>query len=317
MRGHLTDYLDSGMKDHVRGLRILLEYFYASEQFERFKSAKTPTVSVFGSARTHPGDAEYNRARELGKKLYQAGYAVVTGASRGIMQAANQGVAEGIAKGLVTQKVARSQEAAFKTHQYKRLLKNYSLGLSISLPFEESKNPYVGISATFHYFMIRKFFFATLSQAFVACEGGWGTRDELYEMLTLIQTGKTALMPIIYLSPDPQHLKHDLTHTVKRGYIDKKDLKLIDLVRTPEQAVKIITHFYRNIRHTSVKRDGVWLWFHQAPSSAFKTQVEKAVKRLLPVTQEKRWGRTSLHLIGFRSLSYGVVREVIDKINAL
>lgn len=315
MREHLKRYLDKGMKTHVRGLRILLEYFHATEKFDPVKRTKTLIVSVFGSARIKAGTPEYRRAYQLGKRLYQAGFAVVTGASRGTMQAANQGVANAIADEIVQKKKAANRKAATQTQLYQKLLKKHSLGLLIALPFEEEWNPYVGRGTTFHYFMIRKFFFASLSHAFVACEGGWGTRDELFEMLTLVQTGKASLMPIVYLSPDPQHLRQDLKHAVDAGYIDKKDLKLIDIARTPDQAVKVITRFYHRVRHISVKKSSVRIWLHRQPSQKLKQRLDRDLKRIKPPLSNYRWSRNSFFIPNFKHPSYGTIRDIVDLIN--
>jgi len=256
MKKHLLEYIASTKSDSVRGLRILVEYFYALEIFRPVIKSDIHIVSVFGSARLKPGNKEYEVAKKIGRLLYQNGFAVVTGASQGIMEAANEGVVDGmVAKFKKLKKFkSRSIQEIKKSSKFEKELDHYSLGLKISLPFEPDSNPHLGVVATFHYFMVRKFFFATLSSAFIACEGGWGTRDELFEMLTLVQTGKMPLMPIIYISPNPKHLKDDLNYSVKRGYISREDLNLIQIVSDYKKAVNIVKRFYSIVKTISYDR---------------------------------------------------------------
>jgi uncharacterized protein (TIGR00730 family) len=316
MRLHLKEYLDTGNAEGIRGLRIMLEYFYASEIFEVHRKKKIPVVSVFGSARIHPKSSAYKTAHTVGKMLYEENYSVVTGASRGVMQAANQGVADAIAEQLVKKKRAKNLSEARSLPQYKKELKMRSLGLMISLPFEETKNPWVGAFATFHYFMVRKFFFAALSRAFIACEGGWGTRDEFFEMLTLVQTGKAPMMPIIYLSPDPEHLQHDLNHSVEAGYISREDLCLLDIVKTPSAAINKIKHFYHHVAYVEhLKKNNIRIFFHKPISPSMKLKMKQAWKKYSGDYTSYVWNKKSLDLIEFRGASFGSVRQIVDILN--
>jgi uncharacterized protein (TIGR00730 family) len=129
-----------------------------------------PAVSVFGSARVLPGSADYEKAERIGVELAQAGYAVITGGGPGIMEAANKGAVS--ANGV-------------------------SVGLGIELPMEMGLNDYVDIGIEFRYFFVRKTMFVKYSQAFVVMPGGFGTLDELFEALTLVQTGKVTKFPIV------------------------------------------------------------------------------------------------------------------------
>jgi uncharacterized protein (TIGR00730 family) len=129
-----------------------------------------PAVCVFGSARTLPGDAEYELARETGTAIAHAGFAVITGGGPGSMEAANRG----------------AQEAG-----------GLSVGLNIQLPHEQALNPYVELGIEFRYFFVRKLMFVRYSDAFVCFPGGYGTLDETFEALTLIQTGKAVDHPVI------------------------------------------------------------------------------------------------------------------------
>ena len=317
MREHLKDYIEHGTTTNVRGLRILVEYFHASDLFDPLKKEGIKIVSVFGSARTHPKSPEYRIPLEIGKRLYQAGFAVVTGASRGVMQAANQGVAEAIAAQLVREGHAKSIPTAMEGRRYHELLKRYSIGLKITLPFEPGNNPYVGAYGTFHYFMVRKFFFGSLSSGFIACEGGWGTRDELYEILTLVQTGKAPLMPIVYVAKNARHFRQDLQHALKKGYIDPEDMELVAIVPTAARAAREITSFYRRV---------------ESIQYADKGQIRIALKSPLPRPVRQRLIRmagllkrvaTRLEITpqavvihGFNHSSYGHIRRVVNAINS-
>ena len=134
-----------------------------------------PAVCIFGSARIRPGSAEYERSREIARAIGEAGFAVITGGGPGAMEAANRG--------------AQDAEAV-------------SVGLNIELPHEQASNPYVDIHIEFHYFFVRKLMFVRYSEAFVVFPGGYGTMDELFEALTLIQTGKAVDHPVILEGSD-------------------------------------------------------------------------------------------------------------------
>ncbi len=316
MKEHLTRYIEEGKAPHLRGLRVLLEYFYAADQFRHLRKSDIPVVSVFGSARAQPDSPPYQRAYELGQRLFRAGFSVITGASQGVMQAANQGVADAIADHVIRSKKAVKEHDIRNSDLYQQLLKKYSLGLRITLPFEEGENPWVGTGATFHYFMVRKFFFASLSRAFIACEGGWGTRDELFEMLTLIQTGKAPLMPIIYLSRDPTHLKQDMHHAVKAGYIDREDLHLISIVRQPANAVKIISNFYTHFyRLDYVRRKTIRLYFRKRPTREQKKVLKEIWPRYKNRFMEYRWRNNGIAIVKRPGVSYGAVMRLIKRWN--
>jgi uncharacterized protein (TIGR00730 family) len=152
--------------DAARIARITEEIATGFEQL----AAIGPAVSVFGSARALPTDALYTLARDVGRRLAQAGFAVVTGGGPGIMEAANRGARE--AGGL-------------------------SVGLNIELPVEQAPNPYVDLSIRFQHFFVRRLMFVRYASAFVVHPGGFGTLDELFEALTLIQTGKIRHFPVV------------------------------------------------------------------------------------------------------------------------
>lgn len=174
-----------------------------------------PAVSVFGSARTKPDEPEYAMGMAVGKGLADAGYAVITGGGPGIMEAANRGASE--AGGL-------------------------SVGLGIELPFEQGINDWVDLGVNFRYFFARKTCFVKYSQGFVVLPGGFGTFDELFESLTLVQTHKVTGFPIVLLGTDYwQGLLDWLRHTVvARGNINAPDLDLLRLVDDPGEAVRVV-----------------------------------------------------------------------------
>jgi uncharacterized protein (TIGR00730 family) len=181
-----------------------------------------PCVSVFGSARTKPGTPYYECAVDIGKKLAAAGLGVITGGGPGIMEAGNKGA---------------SQE------------KGASVGLNIELPFEQTSNPYIDVDKliNFHFFFVRKVMFMKYAQGFIVLPGGFGTLDELFEALTLIQTQKTAKFPIILVGTS---FWAGMLDWIKEVMLDQEknisleDLNLFKLVDTADEAVDEIFNFY-------------------------------------------------------------------------
>jgi uncharacterized protein (TIGR00730 family) len=178
-------------------------------------------VSVFGSSRAQPGSAEYSLAERIAGGLARAGYAVITGGGPGVMEAANKGASE--AGGV-------------------------SVGLGIELPLEQGLNDYVDIGLEFRYFFVRKTVFVKYSQAFVVLPGGFGTLDELFEALTLVQTGKITRFPVVlvgsgYWSGLVSWLRATMA---AEGKIDPEDVDLLQVVDDPAQVVEIIQEAHRN-----------------------------------------------------------------------
>ncbi|MEV4671811.1 TIGR00730 family Rossman fold protein [Actinomadura sp. NPDC049382] len=197
--------------DPWRVLRIQAEFVEGFGLLAELPKA----VSVFGSARTKPGSAEYELAVDIGARLHEAGYAVVTGGGPGIMEAANKGCDE--SGGL-------------------------SVGLGIELPFEQRLNDHVDIGIEFRYFFVRKTMFVKYSQAFVVLPGGFGTLDELFEAITLVQTRKITRFPIVLVGTQ---FWGGLLDWVKQsmlpsGKISPQDIDLIHLTDDPEEVVRII-----------------------------------------------------------------------------
>jgi uncharacterized protein (TIGR00730 family) len=174
-----------------------------------------PAVSIFGSARTKPDDPMYEAARSIAGKLCGEGYAVITGGGPGVMEAANRGCVE--AEGT-------------------------SIGLGIELPFEQGLNSYVDIGIDFRYFFVRKTMFVKYAQGFVFMPGGFGTLDELFEALVLVQTGKVTRFPVVLMGSDywaglVDWLK---TRMVEAGKISPHDMDLIEITDDVDEVVHIM-----------------------------------------------------------------------------
>lgn len=181
-----------------------------------------PCVSIFGSARTKPDNPYYKMAEEIAAKLVRHGYGVITGGGPGIMEAGNKGAFEQGGK---------------------------SVGLNIQLPFEQFNNPYIDSDKliNFDYFFVRKVMFVKYAQGFIVMPGGMGTLDELFEAITLIQTKKIGRFPIVLVGKTYWEGLMKWIEDVmlaQESNINPEDLKLINLVDTPTEAVKVIDDFY-------------------------------------------------------------------------
>ena len=174
-----------------------------------------PAVSIFGSSRTPPGTPQYDNAERIAAGLAQAGYSIITGGGPGAMEAANKGAAA--ANGV-------------------------SVGLGIELPLEQGLNDYVDIGLEFRYFFVRKMMFVKYSQAFVVLPGGFGTMDELFEALTLVQTGKITRFPIVLVGGEYWSglLSWIRNAMVDGGNVTFGDLELLHVADEPAEVVQII-----------------------------------------------------------------------------
>ena len=192
-----------------------------------------PAVSVFGSARLTPSDPHWALAEEVGRQLAKAGFAVITGGGPGAMEAANKGAAE--AGGV-------------------------SVGLGIELPFEAGLNPHVGLGVNFRYFFVRKTMFVKYAQGFVVMPGGFGTFDELFEALTLVQTRKVTSFPIVLVGRD--YWSGLLTWlreaALGAATVNQGDLDLLQVTDEPAEAVDIMVRAARrrNGRRANGEGDG-------------------------------------------------------------
>ena len=187
--------------------------------FEKVALIDRPAVALFGSARVHEGSAPYEAARAVGKRFAERGWAVVTGGGGGVMEGANRGAQEG--NGL-------------------------SVGFNIVLPHEQAPNPYVDIGYTFEHFYARKVCFVRPSEGFVIFPGGFGTLDELYESLTLIQTGKIEHFPVVLF--DTEYWREMLDwirgDLLAEGMISPADVELLHPTDDPEEAVDYVLAAY-------------------------------------------------------------------------
>jgi len=197
-----------------RIFRIMAEFVEAIETLSQVKHA----VSIFGSARTKPDDPYYQKAELLARRLVEKGFGVITGGGPGVMAAANKGAAE-----------AGGQ----------------SVGMNIRLPFEQKPNPYANISIDYKYFFIRKVMFVKYAVAYVILPGGFGTMDELFEALTLIQTKRIKCFPVILMGSEYWKGLFDwLRKTMLRdNKISIEDLDLLQIIDDPDEAVKHIQKY--------------------------------------------------------------------------
>jgi uncharacterized protein (TIGR00730 family) len=187
--------------------------------FEAVSRIDRPAVTLFGSARVHDGDAPYEQARDVARRFAERGWAVVTGGGPGVMEAANRGAKDG--GGL-------------------------SLGFNIELPHEQHVNPYLDVSLTFKHFYVRKTMFVKAAEGFVVFPGGFGTADELFEALTLIQTGKVFHFPVVlydsaYWDELLDWIRDDL---LADGMISRNDLDLLYVTDDPDDAVARVIESY-------------------------------------------------------------------------
>ncbi len=211
----MMDIIDRPVKDLWRIFRIMAEF---TEGFEELASVG-PAVSFFGSSRAKPQDKYYKLAEQTASEIAKAGFAVMTGGGGGIMEAANKGAAEAGGK---------------------------SIGLNIELPLEQIPNDYQNISLHFKYFFCRKVMFLKYAHGFVVFPGGYGTMDEFFESLVLIQTLKQAFFPVVLMGSDYwDGLTSWMTEKMlkKHNYIAPEDLDVFTVVDDPHAAVKILVKF--------------------------------------------------------------------------
>ncbi|HTS72987.1 MAG TPA: TIGR00730 family Rossman fold protein [Gaiellaceae bacterium] len=206
----VLDRREGDLAGHVE--RIADEF---REGFVAVARIDGPAVTIFGSARISEDDPAYAQAREVGRLLAQAGFAVVTGGGPGVMEAANRGASEG--GGL-------------------------SVGFNIELPHEQALNPYVELGLTFNHFYVRKTMFVKAAEGFVIFPGGFGTLDELFESLTLIQTGKVLHFPVILFDAAYWQPLLDLIHErlLADGMISPQDLALLTVTDDPQEVVRMV-----------------------------------------------------------------------------
>jgi uncharacterized protein (TIGR00730 family) len=283
----------------VRELRYSFRLFAPYAEFRK--------VTIFGSARTLPSKQEYIQAVEFARKIADAGWMVITGAGPGIMQAGHEGA--GLEK---------------------------SFGANIRLPWEQNANPIIQMDKkliTFKYFFTRKLTFLRHSNAIVLFPGGFGTLDEGYESLTLMQTGKSRLMPLVLLDrPGGTYWKTwDKTireHLLRGQFISPDDLHLYEIAEDADHATRIITRFYRNYHSSRFVKDLLVIRMKNAPSdSAIEGLNEDfsdiimgyKIHRIDPTPEEVE-DNDVLELpriaFGFDRRHYGRLRQLIGVLNS-
>jgi uncharacterized protein (TIGR00730 family) len=300
----LRDVQHSG---DVRVIQTALrELRYAFKLFAPYSHVRK--VTMFGSARTQPTRMEYQQGVEFGRKIAEAGFMVITGAGGGIMQAGHEGAGP-----------------------------EKSFGANIRLPWEQAVNPVIREDkklVTFKYFFTRKLIFIRHADAIALFPGGFGTMDEGYEALTLMQTGKSQLMPLVLIDrPGGTYWrtwdKHVREHLLRDQLISPDDLYLYQITDDTDQAVKIITRFYRNFHSSRFVKDLFVIRLKHAPSdSAIEAMNEDfadiiigpKIQRIEP-TPEEVADQDSVELpriaFGFNRREYGRLRQLIDVLNSL
>jgi uncharacterized protein (TIGR00730 family) len=299
----LKDVQDSG---DVRVIQTALrELRFAFKLFAPY--AHMRKVTMFGSARTAPTRPEYQQAVDFSRKIVQAGFMVITGAGPGIMQAGNEGAGP-----------------------------EKSFGANIRLPWEQSANPIIREDkklVTFKYFFTRKLIFIRHSDALALFPGGFGTMDEGYEALTLMQTGKSQLMPLVLIDrPGGTYWKtwdkHVREHLLRDELISPEDLCLYQITDDTDQAVRIVTRFYRNFHSTRFVKDLFVIRLKHAPSdSALQAMNEDfadintgaPIQRIEPTPEEVEDNEhVELPRIAFNfnRKDYGRLRQMIDVLNS-
>ena len=203
---------ESATQDTWRIFRIMAELVDGFETLSRFQRG----VTVFGSARTRPGESAYKQAEEIGRELALAGHTVITGGGPGLMEAVNKGALEAGGR---------------------------SVGIAIEVPHEDKPNPYLTTTLSFRYFFVRKVMFVKYSRAFVFLPGGFGTLDEMFEILTLIQTGKIPSCPVVLFGDDDYWdglIDWTRNVLIPRGKINPADPDLMKRARTVPEVLELV-----------------------------------------------------------------------------
>lgn len=227
-------YLE-GPKSRINELGFSIRVFLQFIKGFRKLHFVGPCITVFGSARFKEGNPYYQMAYDAGKMISEMGFTTMTGGGPGIMEAANRGAFEN---------------------------KGYSVGCNIVLPFEQVPNPYMHVWVEIKYFFVRKFLLLKYSYAFIICPGGWGTMDEMFETLTLIQTGVIHQFPIVVMGKEYyEDLLKYLEFMVEQGTISPSDLLLIRFTDDFDEAKEHITKYiHSNYKITKRKKPVWWLF---------------------------------------------------------
>ena len=282
--------------------RALKELRYAYNIFNKSKGARR--ISIFGSARTEPTHPDYLAAENLAALMASQGWMAISGGAHGIMQASISGATAAL-----------------------------SFGLSIHLPYEKTVTPLIEGDPKlirFRYFFTRKLIFATHSDAFAAFPGGFGTQDEIFEVLTLMQTGKAQIVPVVFLEGEEgvywkyweQYVHKSLLLT---GMISEEDLNFFYLAPTPEEAMAHINHFYHRYHSSRYVRDTLVIRLKSSLTDQDMKQLNQEFSSLVyegEITQtcalEEEDDYLNLPRVSFHHTrkNFGLVRKLIDRINS-
>jgi uncharacterized protein (TIGR00730 family) len=312
-RGYLQHLLTTAVKLHEDGatpgdLRVtnaaLKELRYAYKVFAPYRAVRK--VTVFGSARTPPTDPAADAAREFGRRMVQAGWMVITGAGAGIMGAAQEGAGG-----------------------------EQSFGLNIRLPFEQDANPWIASDPkliTFKYFFTRKLFLVKEASAVVLFPGGFGTMDEGFELMTLMQTGKSTVVPVVLCESGSKPYwriwdRFVQGTLVERRLIDREDTAFYRIVDSAEDAVREVTDFYRVFHSYRIVGDDLVFRLTRPLTDDNVKDIQQRFEDLLkgpldqspgPLPQEQSELPALPRLIvPFNRSSYARLRRLIDYINTL
>jgi uncharacterized protein (TIGR00730 family) len=281
------------------------ELRYAFKAFAPYAAVRK--VAIFGSARLQSARKEYQQAVEFGRKIAEAGFMVITGAGPGVMQAGHEGAGTAM-----------------------------SFGANIRLPWEQNANPVIQHDdklITFKYFFTRKFTLLRHADALVLFPGGFGTLDEGYEALTLMQTGKSQLMPLVLIDrPKGAYWrtwdKNVREHLLRNQLISEEDLHLYQITDQPEEAVRWISRFYRNYHSMRYVREQLIIRLQNAPSPSalralnedFKDFITGPIQGIRPTPEEVE-DQDQLALprisLAFDRRRYGRLRQLVDALNGL
>ncbi len=309
----VRDIIENALKllrdvEHRGDVRVIQtavrELRYAFRLFAPYADRRK--VSIFGSARTRPTKAEYRQAVEFGRRMAAAGFMVITGAGQGIMRAGHEGAGAAM-----------------------------SFGANIRLPWEQAANPVISKDkklVTFKYFFTRKLVFIRHSDAIALFPGGFGTMDEGFEALTLMQTGKSRLMPLILIDkPGGTYWKtwdrNVRDHLLRNQLIAEEDLGLYQITDDPSQAVRWITDFYRNYHSMRFVKDLLVIRLQRLPAAAAIKELNHDFADLItgepihatPALPDEQEDQDSVELpriaFGFNRRDYGRLRQMIQAFN--
>lgn len=296
-----TEYSQIGRGDVKILSRALRELRYGFRIFKGYRDKRK--VTIFGSARTPKTHPEYKQTLQFAKLMTKAGFMTITGAGPGIMQAGNEGAGKG-----------------------------NSFGINIKLPFEQSANEFISKDPLFidcRFFFTRKLMFIKETSAVALFPGGFGTFDEAMEVLTLVQTGKADVMPLVFVDAPggsfwSDWAKYIEKHLLKQGKISPDDMHLFKVTDNVEAAVKEIVTFYNNFHSMRYVKDSLIIRMQRAPSEALLKKLNTDFRDICvtgtiapsPVMPEET---DHVHLpriaFAFNRLKYGRLRQFIDTLN--